>query len=248
MTDKNFFDRANDSIRSTESSVVNLLSALAPWGAPLAPAYMAYGGMTAHLGFVWWVAGVLAFVIEILGLATVSTTLQFWQHNRRYKMAYKQQPTHLAAGMFGLYLLIILTVNILLEAYTANLITWAWTPILARGLLSLLSVPAAVTMAIRTQHTEMLHDIQGQRADKSATKADKPTNDAMSQNVVNVGMRDATFGRGYTGFVEYMHLLEKQGRGFDKETTAREMGRSVRQVERYMETGRSNGVAEQLTK
>lgn len=159
--DKNIFDRANDYIRDSESSLVNFLSAIAPWGAPLAPATMSYRGMIDHLKFSHPVALIIAAVIEILGLATVHTTLLFWQHNRRYKMEYKKQPTALAAGMFGLYLVIILSVNVILEAYEQHLIVWAWTPITARALLSLLAVPAAVTMAIRTQHTELLRQIQG---------------------------------------------------------------------------------------
>jgi hypothetical protein len=160
---KNVFDTANDYIRSTESSLVNLLSAVAPWGAPLAPAFMSFIGMTKHLDFTPFVAGVIAGVIEILGLATVHTTLLFWRHNRRYSKEYKKMPTALAGGMFGLYLIVVLSVNVILEAYSAKLITWDWTPIVARGLLSLLAVPAAVTMAIRAQHTELLNEIQGNR-------------------------------------------------------------------------------------
>jgi hypothetical protein len=159
----NIFDKANDFIRNSESSLVNLLSAIAPWGAPLAPATMSYSGMVKHLSFSEPVAGIIACVIEILGLATVHTTLLFWQHNRRYTREYKKMPTILAAGMFGLYLVIILGVNVILEAYAVKLITWAWTPIVARAMLSLLAVPAAVTMAIRTQHTELLHEIQSNR-------------------------------------------------------------------------------------
>lgn len=158
-TDKNIFDKANAYIRSTESSLVNLLSAIAPWGAPLAPAYMSYGGMVNHLGFTPFIATIIAGVIEILGLATVHTTLTFWQHNRRYSREYKKMPTVLAGGMFLFYLVIILSVNVLMEALTG----WSGMPILARALLSLLAVPAAVTMAIRAQHTELLSEIQSNR-------------------------------------------------------------------------------------
>lgn len=151
----NIFDRANDLIRSGESSLVNLLSAVAPWGAPLAPAWMSFSGMQSHLSYPWWVALVIAFVIEILGLATVHTTILFWRHNRRYTKEFRQMPTLLAGGMFILYLVIVLTVNVVMELPQG----WEYTPILARALLSLLAVPAAVTMAIRTQHTELLNEI-----------------------------------------------------------------------------------------
>ena len=156
----NVFDRANDFVRNSESSLVNLLSAIAPWGAPLAPAYMSFSGMQAHLSYPWGVALVIAGVIEILGLATVHTTVLFWRHNRRYTKEYRQMPTLLAGGMFLLYLVIVLTVNVVLEWPTQ----WIYTPILARGLLSLLAVPAAVTMAVRTQHTELLNEMREAKA------------------------------------------------------------------------------------
>jgi hypothetical protein len=155
----NIFDKANGYIRDTEASVVNLLSAIAPWGAPLAPAFMSYGGMVNTLNFPVWVALIIAGVIEILGLATVHTTIVFWQHNRRYKADMRKMPTALAGSMFGLYLVVILTVNVLMEAF----ISWPGMPIVARALLSLLTVPAAITMVIRTQHTELLHEIQSNR-------------------------------------------------------------------------------------
>lgn len=239
MTQKtNIFDVANEYIRDTEASLVNLLSAIAPWGAPLAPAYMSYGGMVKHLGFTPFVAGVIAGVIEILGLATVHTTILFWQHNRRYKADVRKMPTLLAGGMFALYLVVILTVNVAMEA----LIEWPGMPILARALLSLLAVPAAVTLAIRTQHAELLSEIRGNRSDK---KNDKNTTNKMSGNVAQTS-QNVAFARGYAGFIEYVHSLEKQGRKFDKVVAAKEMGRSTRQVERYIEEGRSNGIADQL--
>lgn len=161
----NIFDRINDWIRDAEGSLVNLLSAIAPWGAPLAPAYMSFRGMQLHLGYTPFVALVVAAVIEILGLATVHTTLVFWKHNRRYSKEDNKMPTTLAGGMFALYLVIILTVNIALEWP----VKWVYTPILARALLSLLAVPASITLAVRALHTELLHDMQRKRVQPTAT-------------------------------------------------------------------------------
>jgi hypothetical protein len=176
----NIFDKANGYIRDTEASVVNLLSAIAPWGAPLAPAFMSYGGMVNTLNFPVWVALIIAGVIEILGLATVHTTIVFWQHNRRYKADMRKMPTALAGSMFGLYLVVILTVNVLMEAF----ISWPGMPIVARALLSLLTVPAAITMVIRTQHTELLHEIRGKSAGKlSESSSGKKTERKVSENL-----------------------------------------------------------------
>lgn len=175
--DQNIFDRANEAIRQTESSLVNLLSALAPWGAPLAPAYMAYGGMTSRLDFAPPVALVLAFVVEILGLATVSTTIQFWQHNRRQRAEYRRMPVLVPAGMFGIYLIIIITTNVLLELPLPDSYH---VPVIARALLSLLSIPAAVTLAIRTQFAELRREIENAKhaphhAPQPKSHAPRPT-------------------------------------------------------------------------
>jgi len=134
---------------------------------------MSYGGMVRHLGFTPLVAFILAAVIEILGLATVHTTIVFWQFNRRRLAEYKKRPTALAAGMFGAYLVIILTVNVLLEWPTE----WIFMPILARALLSLLAVPAAVTLAIRAQHTDLIAESSGKlpvRKESSGQKENLP--------------------------------------------------------------------------
>jgi hypothetical protein len=176
------FDRWNNGIRQGEASLVNLLSAVAPWGAPLAPAYMSYGGMVNHLDYQPWVALILAGVIEILGLATVHTTLIFWQHNRRYRAEYKRQPVELAGGMFAFYLLIVLVVNVLLEWPTQS----EYTPLVARGLLTTLSIPAAVTMALRTLHTEMLAEIRQSKHDASIPKIVKIDMPAPSLNNASI--------------------------------------------------------------
>lgn len=59
--------------------------------------------------------------------------------------------------------------------------------------------------------------------------------------------RPPAFARSYAGFVEYQQWLAETGRAFPgKDVAAREMGRSVRQIERYIEmqtvgTVRSSG-------
>lgn len=153
----NRFERWNAGVRAAEASLVNLLSAIAPWGAPLAPAYMSYGGMVERLEFAPWVALALAGVIEILGLSTVHTTLQFWRYNRRNRAGYKRQPAGLAASMFGFYLAVILVVNVLLEWPAQS----TYIPLLARALLTLLSIPAGATLAMRAMYAEALSESAG---------------------------------------------------------------------------------------
>jgi DNA-binding transcriptional ArsR family regulator len=154
----NWFDRANTAIRQAEGSLVNLLSALAPWGAPLVPATMVYYNLIERLRFRPWIALVSASVAEILGLATVSTAMVFWQSNRKERAGYKKMPVWVTAACFGWYLAVIITVNVLLEA--------PWQPeqlirieLIARALLSTLTIPAAVTISIRAVHEAAIYGV-----------------------------------------------------------------------------------------
>lgn len=157
-----FFDNLNAAIRNSEASLVNLLSAIAPWAAPLAPAYMTFMHMESELNYPVIVAFAVAGVVEILGLSAVSTILAFWAHNRRYKTEYRKAPVLVAVLSFVSYLLVILTVNVVLEAakIPGSFIDPAWIKVIAQALLTLLNVPAAVLLAIRTQHKEALDEIE----------------------------------------------------------------------------------------
>jgi len=162
----NGFDQLNLIIRNSEASLVNLLSALAPWAAPLAPAYMTFSHLVSGgFGFPAYIAWAVAMVVEVLGLSSISTILAFWSYNRRFKDDTRKAPVWLAVLSFIIYLAVILLVNVALDA--ANILatpeSQAWIKVGAKALLTLLSVPAAVILATRTQHKEMLDTVERDR-------------------------------------------------------------------------------------
>lgn len=161
----NFFDRANDIVRDTETSLVNFLSAIAPWLAPLAPAYLTWSHMQGELGFPWWVALAVSGVVEILGLSATFTVLRFWSHNRKYTKSDRKAPVIVPVISFVFYMVVIMSVNVLLEASKEGLlpITPAWARIWAILLLVLLSLPATLIIGVRTLHNELLEDIEDER-------------------------------------------------------------------------------------
>ena len=173
----NIFDRLNDGIRNSEASLVNLLSAIAPWLAPLAPAYLSYTHMSAKLAFPKPIAWAVAIVVEVMGLSAVSTALLFWAHNKRYSKEYKKAPIKIVIGAFVFYLAVILAINVLLEISVAS-----WALVTAKSLLTLLSIPAALILAVRTQHQELLNEIKDRR---------KPTNVAPRKTVQELAHRPA---------------------------------------------------------
>lgn len=163
----NIFDRLNYGIRGFEGSLVNLLSTLTPWLAPLIPAYMTYTHVNNYLDFPHWVALIAGITVEFLGLTTVSTTLAFWSHNQKYKTDVRRVPVIIPLLTFVFYLLVVISINVLLDVYGGQAV------IAVRVLLTLLSVPAAVIIATRRQHGEIIDEIRVQKDKRAIARREK---------------------------------------------------------------------------
>jgi len=138
-----------------EATLVDNLAATTPWLAPLAPAYMAYTSMRAHLDFPFGIALAIAATVEFLGLATVSTTFMFRNYNKRYvKSIAKNQrqaaPTWLAIVTMVVYLTVIILVVVLLEMFPEGI----EVRMAAKGLLSVLGLVGAAVVAMRGEHRQ----------------------------------------------------------------------------------------------
>ena len=169
---QNIFDRWNNWVNSTESSLVNFLTAFSPWLAPLAPAYMTYQHMKDFLHFPLLLAFALALLVEILGFGTVSTFLDFWFYNRRVRAGSKQAPLGLIVFAFAFYLCLILVTNVVIDIAksfgTPDQLLWA--TILVRALLALQTIPGATIVAVRTGHRELLKEIKAEKVEKESGK------------------------------------------------------------------------------
>lgn len=159
----NWFDRANNWINQAENSMVNFFSAIAPWLAPLVPMQITIEHMTGYLGFNWFVAISAGLVVEILGLASVSTILRLWRHNQTMKANKDKQPMWIVVFVYLFYLAVILAVIALPELSKAE---QDWIAVSVKILLALLSVPAGITLAIRSQNTEILQEVEAKKAGK----------------------------------------------------------------------------------
>jgi len=180
---KNVFEILNDIIRDAETSLVNLLSAIGPWLAPLAPAAMSYTHMISSLNFPIWIALSVAVVVETLGLSSISTIIAFWSYNRRRIAEYKKAPVALAisAGIF--YLVTVLSINVAMDATRLFSLNPAWAEIFSRALLTMLTIPAALILAIRTQHKELLDHADRERREALMVRKDqKPKKERVPKN------------------------------------------------------------------
>lgn len=133
-------------IQVSERTLIDNVAATVPWLAPVSPAYMVWHNAVTILGWPTWVAWVMAMAVEGLGLSVVSTAFQLWKG--------RQRTFSLAVVTTVFYLATVITVNVALELGAP-----AW---FAKALLSLLSIPAAVTIALRTSAAKDLEDRQAE--------------------------------------------------------------------------------------
>lgn len=140
--------------RDIERIGLDLLAATVTWLPPLIPAFLAAHNMIAVLQFPTWLALVGGVVVESLGLVSIHTTFQFWNWNENRREG-GPAPTLLAASTGAFYLSVVLTVNVILDIGISPAVQ-----IVAKALLSLISVPAGVVLALRAQHSRRTHDQQ----------------------------------------------------------------------------------------
>jgi hypothetical protein len=155
-----FLNGWRDLTRALEGALVDNLAATSPWLAPLIPAYLGFRNMTGVLGFPPWVGIVGAIVIETLGLSTVHTVFTLWDYNDSRRKSDQRAPMWAALIVAVMYVLIILTVNVLLD-YDSEPVEKV-----AMALLSSLSVVAAITLAVRANHARRVSDIQAEREER----------------------------------------------------------------------------------
>jgi len=165
----NKFEMINEWISNTESSIVNVVSAIAPWLAPISPAYMTYQHAVDTLHFPLWVAIPVAIVVEILGFSAVSTFMTFWFFNRRNKSDNKKAPISFVVFAFFFYLALIVTSNILLDTFKNA----EWAIVAVRALFALQTIPAALIVISRAGHKSLLEEID---KEKTANKANRTAN------------------------------------------------------------------------
>lgn len=152
--------------RAVEGVLIDNIAATVPWLAPVVPAWLAYHNMTGVLGMPSWIGLVGAAVVEFLGLSTVSTAFSLWEYNDARRKTDHAAPLWVAIITAGFYLAVVLTVNVILDAAPA-------VERLAKGLLSTLSIAAAVTLATRAQHARRLQAAADERAERREMRRER---------------------------------------------------------------------------
>ena len=172
----NIFERLRQLTNETEATVIGLVAATIPWLAPIIPAYVAYQNMLSVLGFAPWLSFLGALVVEFLGLSSIHTAVQFWDYNRTRRKVDEAAPVYVAAAVGAFYLAVVLTVNVILDNAPVD-------QLIAKALLSLISVPAGVTLAIRAQHSRQLLQVEAEKQEKREERIRVRAAEAAAQKI-----------------------------------------------------------------
>ncbi len=147
-----------------EHRIIDIVSAVAPWLAPIVPAYLVFKNTQSHLGYPWPISLVTACAVEFIGLASVHTSIQFWTWNNEKRKIDDDAPFWVAIGAGAFYILVVLTVNALLEVAGNTANVWA------NAILSLLSVDAAIIIALRASHARRVAEIADEKIERKQAR------------------------------------------------------------------------------
>lgn len=149
--------------QAVEVLVVDLIASWAPWLAPIVPAYMTYYTMSTNLEFPLWAALAGSLAVECLGLATIQTSVMFWDWNAKARKLDPRAPLWAAIVMAIFYLAIVILANAILDQT-------GWERIVVKALLTSMSVPAGMTIALRAGHARRVQQVVEDTADRRASR------------------------------------------------------------------------------
>lgn len=144
-----------------ERLLVDVVVGYVPLFAPIIPASLAFDNLLNVLHMDFWVSLIGAAVVEFLGLGTVTTVTQFVDFNASRDEGDPPAPLWTAISVAGFYLIVVLTVNVLLDDSE-------FIERFSKLLLSTLSVAGALTISLRSQHTRRLAEkkLRDERAEQ----------------------------------------------------------------------------------
>lgn len=190
------FEWLSQSMNSGEKAIMDLVSAIVPYLVPIIPASLMYQHALNDMGFSREIAMTAGVVVELLGLASVSTAVRFFLYNRRFKKDAKNEnpnkaPFRQVMAIYGSYVLIVLVVNVVLE--WQNQTRSGWT-IFAIAAFSLLSFPSGWLVALRTGFAEMLEEKNASKGN-SPIATEKKTKHASDFKTEILAMLDDEYGK-----------------------------------------------------
>ena len=191
--------------QAVESLAVDVIASYTPWLAPAIPAYMTWQHMVSILNFPWWMGVIGALIVEFLGLSAIQTVFQFIDFNQVKRERDGSAPVAAAVLTGAFYLAVVLIVNTMLDN----------TPTIervARGLLSTLSVPAGVILAVRAGQAKRLAGIDQERQERREARR-------VQVSATRASTQDAQVARNFTQGFDWRALPQEEREQVGRLTT-----------------------------
>jgi hypothetical protein len=162
----NWFSNARKTIH--EEGIIDFVSKLSPWIAPLPSAWFVHDATVRHLAAGSGLAWIIAIVIETLGLTTTHTALGMHAWNKAHaNQPEKQAPFGLAVVLAIVYVIATLMLISVLEVKPE------WQHY-APAMFPLLAVVGAVNLALRSHHNSRIREERSVVSDERARQRRTP--------------------------------------------------------------------------
>ena len=166
------------SIGTIENMVIDFISELVPWLAPLPSAALVSRAVITYLGFGTIMGVVSAIIIEFLGLTSISTSLTIWNYNENRRKQDKPAPFFLSLGLVGFYLVSTIGLTVFLDTF----------PTLAHfapALFPFLALVGGLNLVLKMDHRNRLKRLSDEKAERHDRRQEiRQTTTNESENLV----------------------------------------------------------------
>lgn len=150
-------------IDNVERLAIVAVSRVAPWAAPLAPAYLVARMVEKHFETPVIVAVAVGVTLEAVGIASTHITLEMYQYNQTRRKHDPPAPFDVGLLVTSVYFVVGIILTVVLELMPE-------LTVLAPAAFFLLAIVAYVTLALMSGHSRRLEAIRAEREEKKAER------------------------------------------------------------------------------
>ncbi len=159
----NKLNRVKESAGAVEDFLIDAVIGVMPWLTPLPSAVLIARATVKLLAWDPWLGVIMAVIVESLGIASINVALRLWEYNRTRHKSNEPAPVKLAIAAVVVYLASIILLTVLFDVIPD-------AKHLAVLLLPVLTLTAAMVVALRRSHWHRLAAINMEREDRKAAR------------------------------------------------------------------------------
>lgn len=149
------------SFDNIEHLLLVVVSRLAPWAAPLAPAYFVAHTIQKHFVTPAWVAIAVGVTVEAVGIASTHVTLEMYTYNQAKRKTDPPAPFNVGVAVSGIYFVTGIVLTVVLEIIPSSVI-------IAPAFFFLLAIVAYIVLALMSDHAKRVQGIAELKAEQKA--------------------------------------------------------------------------------